>query len=246
MIIRVLTLFPEMFKHTLGASILQRAREKGIIDIECINIRDYSDNKHKKVDDYPYGGGAGMVMTPQPIFDSHRVLMDSIDAKSKPKTIYMSPKGKTFNQSMAESLSKEDVLIFICGHYEGIDQRVIDNLVTHEISIGDYVLTGGEIPAMVVIDSVARLIPGVLSHTDSYQEESFYSSLLEYPHYTRPQSFRGMEVPDVLLSGNHSKIDEWRRKKSLEITLRNRPDLLKKADLTPEDKKAIIQLTNSL
>ncbi|SCY84684.1 tRNA (guanosine(37)-N1)-methyltransferase TrmD [Alkaliphilus peptidifermentans] len=246
MIVRVLTLFPEMFKNTLGTSILQRAREKALLDIECINIRDYTDNKHKKVDDYPYGGGAGMVMTPQPIFDSYKAVINSLGSAINPKTIYMSPKGKPFNQQAAEALAKEDCLIFICGHYEGIDQRAIDYLVTDEISIGDYVLTGGEIPAMVVIDAVARLIPGVLSQEESYQEESFYSGLLEYPHYTRPRDFRGMEVPEVLTSGDHKKIDNWRRRKSLEITFKKRPDLLKNTKLTAKEVKIIQELKDSL
>lgn len=237
MIIKVMTLFPEMFDGPLGNSIIQRARENQVIDIECVNIRDYADNKHKKVDDYPYGGGPGMVMTPQPIFDCYDSIIHELDIseKEKPRVIYLSPKGKTFDQNMAIELSKENALVMICGHYEGIDQRVIDEIVTDEISIGDYVLTGGEIPAMVIIDTVARLIPGVLSQDQSYEDESFYSGLLEYPQYTRPRDFRGLTVPDILTSGDHKKIEEWRRSKSLELTFERRPDLLKNIELSKKD-----------
>lgn len=239
--IKVLTLFPEIVQGPLDVSIIKKAQEKGLIDIEYINIRDFSDSKHKKVDDYPYGGGAGMVMTPQPIFDCHEKISKTIHTNSKEKvrTIYCSPKGKVFNQELAVELAKEDNLIFVCGHYEGIDQRVIDSLVTDEISIGDYVLTGGELPVAVIIDAVARLIPGVLGQEESFQEESFYSGLLEYPQYTRPYDFRGLTVPSVLSSGNHKEIEKWRRKKSLEITLERRPDLLEKAILSSEDKKIL-------
>ncbi|WP_026475980.1 tRNA (guanosine(37)-N1)-methyltransferase TrmD [Alkaliphilus transvaalensis] len=240
--IRVLTLFPQMFEGTLGSSILQRAREKGLLDIDCLNIRDYADNKHKKVDDYPYGGGAGMVMTPQPIFSCYEAVQRELQLEGRPRTIYLSPKGKVFNQNLASELAQEEALIFICGHYEGIDQRVIDQLVTDEISIGDYVLTGGEIPAMVMIDAVSRMIPGVLSQEESYQEESFYSGLLEYPHYTRPKDFNGLQVPEVLMSGNHKNIDTWRRKKSLEITMERRPDLIDGLELTKLDKKLIEEI----
>ena len=237
MIIRILTLFPEMFDGPLGSSILQRAKDKGLLNIECVNIRDYADNKHKKVDDYPYGGGAGMVMTPQPLYDCHEAVVKVLGDDKRPRTIYMTPKGKVFNQSIAGELSLEQELVFLCGHYEGIDQRVIDGVVTDEISIGDYVLTGGELAAMVVIDAVARLIPGVLSQAESYEEESIQSGLLEYPHYTRPSSFRGLEVPEVLTSGNHKLIDEWRRKMALKLTFERRPDLLESYPLTKQDKK---------
>lgn len=256
--IKVLTLFPEIVKAPLDVSIIKNAQEKGLIDIEYINIRDFSDSKHKKVDDYPYGGGAGMVMTPQPIFDCYQDTVEKIKANDEDKsrcskslicgqslsqsairTIYCSPKGKVFNQELALDLAKDDNLIFICGHYEGIDQRVIDALVTDEISIGDYVLTGGELPVAVIIDAVARLIPGVLGQEESFQEESFYSGLLEYPHYTRPHDFRGLTVPSVLSSGNHKEIEKWRRKKSLEITFERRPDLLENASLSDEDKKTL-------
>ncbi|WP_053956978.1 tRNA (guanosine(37)-N1)-methyltransferase TrmD [Inediibacterium massiliense] len=220
--IDILTLFPDMFVP-LTESIIGRAREKNIVDINTINIRDFSIDKHKKVDDYPYGGGAGMVMTPQPIYSA----MESIGAKGK-KVIYMSPKGTTFNQKIAMDLSKEESLIFLCGHYEGIDQRVIDTWVTDEISIGDYVLTGGELPTMVVIDTICRLLPGVLGQEESYMEESFYDGLLEYPQYTRPSDFLDLKVPDILLSGNHKKIAQWRKMESLKTTRKNRPDLFRK------------------
>ena len=236
--IKVMTLFPEMFSGPLGNSIIQRARENNIINIDCINIRDYAENKHKKVDDYPFGGGPGMVMTPQPILDCYDHIVHELGMEEGKKTrvIYLSPKGKTFDQDMAVELSKENALIMLCGHYEGVDQRVVDEIVTDEISIGDYVLTGGEIPAMVIIDAISRLIPGVLSQDKSFEEESFYSGLLEYPQYTRPREFRGRIVPDILTSGNHSKIDEWRRNKSLELTYERRPDLLKHVNLSKKDK----------
>ena len=217
----VLTLFPEMFS-SLEQSIIGRAVENGQISINLINIRDFSTDKHKKVDDTPYGGGAGMVMMPDVIYSAYKSL-ESSDAK----VIYMSPKGKTLNQEKVEELSKENHLIILCGHYEGIDQRVLDKIVDEEISIGDYVLTGGEIPAMVLIDSVSRYVKGVLKE-DSIKEESFSNGLLEYPQYTRPEIFQGERVPEVLLSGNHQEIDKWRKEKSLEITKKNRPDLLKK------------------
>ena len=217
----ILTLFPEMFS-SLEQSIIGRAVENEQISINLINIRDFSTDKHKKVDDTPYGGGAGMVMMPDVIYSAYKSL-ESSDAK----VIYMSPKGKTLNQEKVEELSKESHLIILCGHYEGIDQRVLDKIVDEEISIGDYVLTGGEIPAMVLIDSVSRYVKGVLKE-DSIKEESFSNGLLEYPQYTRPEIFQGERVPEVLLSGNHQEIDKWRKEKSLEITKKNRPDLLKK------------------
>lgn len=237
--IKVMTLFPEMFSGPLNNSIIQRARDNKLIHMEFINIRDYADNKHKKVDDYPYGGGPGMVMTPQPIFDCYNNIINTmnIENNEKPRVIYLSPKGKTFNQNMAVELSKEKNIIMICGHYEGIDQRVIDEIVTDEISIGDYVLTGGEIPAMVIIDSVSRLIPGVLSQNQSFEEESFYSGLLEYPQYTRPREFRGLNVPSVLTSGDHKKIENWRREQSLKITFERRSDLLDNIEYSKKDKE---------
>ena len=215
----VLTLFPEMFEP-LKTSIIGKAVEKKLIDINLINIRDFSKDKHKKVDDTPYGGGAGMVMRPDVIYDAYQSVTDKEE-----KVIYMSPQGKTLNQQMVEDLSKESHLILLCGHYEGIDQRVIDKIVDEEISIGDYVLTGGEIPAMALIDSVSRYIEGEIKR-DSIQEESFSNGLLEYPQYTRPEIFEGESVPEILLSGHHEKIEKWRKEKSLEITKKKRPDLL--------------------
>lgn len=228
----VLTLFPEMFE-ILNESIIGRAKEKGLINVNLINIRDFSKNKHKKVDDTPYGGGAGMVIQPDVVYDAYKSVKDK-----KAKVIYMSPQGKKLEQKKVEELSKQEHLILLCGHYEGIDQRVIDKIVDEEISIGDYVLTGGELPAMVLIDSVSRYIDGVLKG-DSTKEESFSQGLLEYPQYTRPEIFEGKQVPDVLLSGHHKNIDKWRRKESLKITLNKRPDLLEKIELSDEDKKLL-------
>ena len=216
----VLTLFPEMFS-AVKQSILGKAIEKGLININLINIRDFSKNKHKKVDDTPYGGGAGMVIRPDVVYDAYRSVYDE-----NAKVIYLTPQGKTLNQKIVEDLSKEKHLILLCGHYEGIDQRVIDKIVDEEISIGDYVLTGGEIPAMVLIDSVSRYVEGVLSQ-ESIKEESFSNSLLEYPQYTRPEIFEGEKVPEVLLSGHHGNIDNWRKEQSIKITKQKRPDLLK-------------------
>ena len=212
--IDILTLFPEMFEPILGASILGRAREKGILTINPINIREFAKNKHRQTDDYPYGGGPGMVMSPQPLFDAfYHVLDGSPDAK----VVYFSPQGKTLNQEMAKEYARQSHLVLLCGHYEGVDQRVIDRFVDEEISIGDYILTGGELPSMVFIDCVSRLVPGVLGSAISVQDESFSNGLLEYPHYTRPQTYEGMSVPEVLLSGHHENIDRWRKKESLEI-----------------------------
>lgn len=224
----IMTLFPEIFNSYMNESIMKRAVEKGIIEVNIYNIRDFSTNKHKKVDDYPFGGGAGMVMTPQPIYDTYKHIIDKFDIKN-PRVVYLTPKGKVHNQNIASEMSTFEDVILLCGHYEGIDQRIIDSIVTDEISIGDYVLTGGELPALILIDSISRLIPGVLSQNESFEEESFKDDLLEYPHYTRPREFMGMEVPEVLLSGNHKKIDEWRHEKSIEITKERRPDLYKKA-----------------
>ncbi len=216
----VLTLFPEMFE-ILNHSIIGKAIEKDLIDINLINIRDFSKDKHKKVDDTPYGGGAGMVMKPDVVYDAYQSIKDR-----NAKVIYMSPQGKPLNQDKVEELSKENHLIILCGHYEGIDQRVLNKIVDEEISIGDYVLTGGEIPAMVLIDSVSRYVEGVLKE-DSIKEESFSNGLLEYPQYTRPEVFEGMKVPEVLLSGHHENIEKWRKEKSLEMTKKKRPDILK-------------------
>ncbi len=215
----VLTLFPEMFS-VLDESIIGRAKERKMIDIDLINIRDFSKDRHKKVDDTPYGGGAGMIMRPDVVYDSYKSINDE-----NAKVIYLSPQGKVLNQEKIQELSKESHLILICGHYEGIDQRVIDEIVDEEISIGDYVLTGGELPAMVLIDSVSRYVEGVLSE-DSTKEESFSNGLLEYPQYTRPENFMGRVVPEVLKSGHHENIDKWRKEKSLEITKVKRPELI--------------------
>ncbi len=217
----ILTLFPEMFEN-LKQSIIGKAIEKQLIQINLINIRDFSKDKHKKVDDTPYGGGAGMVMMPNVVYDAY----SSIQNKENAKVIYLSPKGNVLNQQKVLELSKHEHLILLCGHYEGIDQRVLDEIVDEEISIGDYVLTGGEIPAMVLVDSVSRYIQGVLKQ-ESTKEESFTNNLLEYPHYTRPEKFHGKNVPEVLLSGHHENIKKWREQKSLEITKQKRPDLLK-------------------
>ena len=217
----VLTLFPEMF-DTLNQSIIGRAIEKDLININLVNIRDFSKDKHKNVDDTPYGGGAGMVIRPDVVYDSY----NSVKTDGA-KVIYMSPQGKVLDQKKVVELSKEKHLILLCGHYEGIDQRVIDEIVDEEISIGDYVLTGGELPAMVLIDSVSRYVEGVISE-DSTSEESFSNNLLEYPQYTRPEVFNGVKVPEVLLSGHHENIRKWREEKSLEFTKNKRPDLLKK------------------
>lgn len=231
----VLTLFPEMFE-VLNESIIGRAKEKRLITINLINIRDFSKDKHKKVDDTPYGGGAGMVLMPDVVYDAYRSVKDD-----KAKVIYMSPQGKKLSQDKVEELSKQEHLILLCGHYEGIDQRVIDTIVDEEISIGDYVLTGGELPAMVLIDSVSRYIEGVLRQ-GSTKEESFSNGLLEYPQYTRPEVFQNQHVPDVLISGHHKNIDKWRRKQSLKITLDKRPDLLEKVNLSDEDKLILKEL----
>ena len=217
----VLTLFPEMFS-ILDESIIGRAKKNKQIDINLVNIRDFSENKHNKVDDTPYGGGAGMVMMPDVVYRAY----NSLENKENAKVIYMSPQGKKLNQEKVKELSKENHLIILCGHYEGIDQRVLDKIVDEEISIGDYVLTGGEIPAMVLIDSVSRYVEGVLNK-ESIKEESFIENLLEYPQYTRPEVFEGEKVPEVLLSGNHKEIEKWRKEKSLETTKKKRPDLLK-------------------
>ncbi|MCI8961324.1 MAG: tRNA (guanosine(37)-N1)-methyltransferase TrmD [Clostridia bacterium] len=219
----VLTLFPEMFS-VLNESIIGRAKEKKLINIELINIRDFSKDKHKKVDDTPYGGGAGMVLMPDVVYNAYKSINDE-----NAKVIYLSPQGKVFNQRKVQELSKESHVILLCGHYEGIDQRVIDEIVDEEISIGDYVLTGGEIPAMVLIDSISRYVEGVLSK-ESTQEESFANGLLEYPQYTRPENFLGHEIPEILKSGHHENINKWRKEKSLEITMVKRPDLIRKKE----------------
>jgi len=220
----ILTLFPEVLHGALDHSITGRAQEQGLIRINCVDIRDFSGNKHRRVDDYPYGGGAGMVMRAEPVYDAYQSITGQLPPDTK--VVFMTPSGKTFNQRIAEELAEEEALVILCGHYEGIDQRVIDEIVTDEISIGDYILTGGEIGAITVIDTVSRLIPGVLGTDASLDFESFTDNLLEYPHYTRPQSVLGRTAPDVLLSGNHAEIEKWRKEMALEITKKKRPDLL--------------------
>ena len=234
----VLTLFPEMFEP-LRQSIIGRAEEKGLIDINLINIRDFSKDKHKKVDDTPYGGGAGMVMRADVVYEAYK----SVNAEDA-KVIYLSPQGKVLNQKKVENLSKEKHLILLCGHYEGIDQRVIDKIVDEEISIGDYVLTGGEIPAMVLIDSVSRYVDGVLSE-DSTSEESFSHGILEYPQYTRPETFENIKVPEILQSGHHENINKWRRCQALKNTYKKRPELLEKAELSEEDKAYLLDIAKN-
>ncbi|TDK64848.1 tRNA (guanosine(37)-N1)-methyltransferase TrmD [Bacillus salipaludis] len=234
--IDILTLFPEMFTGVLGQSILHKAAEKSAVKYNVVNFREYADNKHNTVDDYPYGGGAGMVLKPQPIFDAVADLKEKA-ASPNTRVILLCPQGSRYDQRKAEELAREDHLIFICGHYEGYDERIRENIVTDEISIGDYVLTGGELGAMVVIDSVVRLLPEVLGNEESHMKDSFSTGLLEHPHYTRPADFRGLKVPEVLLSGNHKLIEEWRNKEALRRTLLRRPDLLEKIDLTDEQEK---------
>ena len=246
--IHIMTLFPEMVMGGLNTSITGRAISKGILSIEAVNIRDYAFNKHNSVDDYPYGGGAGMLMQAEPIYQCYQAIVDKIHTQSdasselcaekrKPRVLYMSPQGKTFTQGMAEELAQEEELIFLCGHYEGIDERVLDEIVTDYVSIGDYVLTGGELPAMVMVDAVSRMVPGVLHNDVSAEFESFQDNLLEYPQYSRPEIWHEKQVPSVLLSGHHANIEKWRREQSVIRTAKNRPDLLEKANLTEEEKK---------
>ncbi len=237
----VLTLFPEMIWQGFNTSITKRALERELLSLNTFNIRDYSENKHMKVDDYPYGGGAGMVMQPGPVYSAYEaanqaILKENPSAKA-PRVIYLTPQGKVFNQAMAEDLAKEENLVFLCGHYEGIDERVLEEIVTDEISIGDYVLTGGELASLVIMDAVSRLVPGVLNNDVSAETETFYDNLLEYPQYTRPDEFHGKAVPPVLLSGHHSNIEKWRRQMSIDRTIEKRPDLLPGANLTEEEKK---------
>lgn len=224
----ILTLFPQMVEQGLNTSIIGRAQEKGILSVETINIRDFTMDKHKKVDDYPYGGGAGMLMQAQPVYDAYLHVVKKIKTRQRPRVIYVTPQGKTFKQEMAKEFALEQDLVFLCGHYEGIDERVLEEIVTDYVSIGDYVLTGGELAAMVMIDSISRMVPGVLSNKESGETESFSDNLLEHPHYTRPEVWRGKEVPQVLLSGHHKRIEEWRKEQSLERTRIRRPDLYEK------------------
>ena len=245
----VLTLFPEMIEMGINTSITGRAIESRLISLDTVNIRDFSEDKHNRVDDYPYGGGAGMVMQAEPIYKAYGYLMNHIKLSKndqslfkKPRVIYVTPQGEVFNQSMAQELSLEEDLIFLCGHYEGIDERVLDMIVTDNISIGDYVLTGGELPAMVMIDAIARLVPGVLNNEASSEFESFMDNLLEYPQYTRPEIFMGRRVPEVLLSGHHGKIEDFRRKEAIDRTYERRPDLLENATLTEEEREYLTRM----
>ena len=231
--IQVLSLFPDMFDGVFNASIMKKAQDKGAVTFDVTDFRSFSNNKHNQVDDYPYGGGAGMVLKPEPLFNA----VEALQAQGKkPRIILMCPQGERYSQKKAEELALEEDLIFLCGHYEGYDERIREHLVTDEISIGDFVLTGGELAAMTIIDSVVRLLPGVLGQEASHINDSFSTGLLEHPHYTRPADFRGMKVPDVLMSGNHAKIAEWREEQSLKRTFERRPDLLENIDLTPKQK----------
>ena len=262
----IMTLFPEMVMDGLNTSIIGRAVNKGLLSIEALNIRDYAFNKHHSVDDYPYGGGAGMLMQAEPVYQCYDALARQITERKakateeklasgekkemsgeqkRTRVIYLSPQGKTFNQSMAEEFAQEEDLVFLCGHYEGIDERVLEEIVTDYVSIGDYVLTGGELPAMIMIDAISRLVPGVLHNDVSAEFESFQDNLLEYPQYTRPANFNGMEVPPVLLSGNHGAVDVWRRQQSLERTWRLRPDLLESVALTDADRAFLQSLSTA-
>ena len=240
----ILTLFPEMIENVLGESIIGRATKSGLLEIKCTNIRDYSKDKHNRVDDYPYGGGEGMVMQPMPIYDAYKDIEKT--AESKPYVIYMSPQGKVFNQQKAIELSKKEHIVILCGHYEGVDERVLEEIVDEEISAGDYVLTGGEIPAMLLVDAVSRMVPGVLASSESFENESIFNGLLEHPQYTRPPEFLGKTVPEVLLSGHHLNIEAWKRKESLKRTYLKRPDLLKKADLSGKDKIILDEIKSEL
>ena len=238
----ILTLFPEMVQQGLATSILGRAAEKDLISIDAVNIRDYTQDKHGKVDDYTYGGGAGMLMQAQPVYDAYRVVAGD----RKVRCVYLTPQGAPFTQKKARELSGEEELVLLCGHYEGVDERILEEIVTDYVSIGDYVLTGGELPAMVMIDAVSRLVPGVLNNEESAEFESFHDNLLEHPQYTRPVEFRGRKVPDVLLSGHHGNIDKWRREQSLKRTLERRPDLIETAILSKEDEKYLKKLKKGL
>ena len=247
----IMTLFPEMVMQGLDTSIIGRAMSKGILSVEAVNIRDYAFNKHNSVDDYPYGGGAGMLMQAEPVYQAYEAVMNRISSgesdpmpgdtagsrRKQPRVVYLSPQGKTFHQGMAEELAKEEELIFLCGHYEGIDERVLEEIVTDYVSIGDYVVTGGELPAMIMVDAISRLVPGVLHNDVSAEFESFQDNLLEYPQYSRPEIWHGKQVPEVLLSGHHANVEKWRREQSVIRTARLRPDLLEKADLSERERE---------
>ena len=252
----IMTLFPDMVMDGLNTSIIGRAIDKGLLEIEAVNIRDYAFNKHNSVDDYPYGGGAGMLMQAEPVYQCYEAVRQKIEKKSicqqeqeenpvkRPRVIYLSPQGKTFNQTMAEEFAKEEELVFLCGHYEGIDERVLEEIVTDYVSIGDYVLTGGELPAMIMIDTISRLVPGVLHNDVSAEFESFQDNLLEYPQYSRPEIWHDKQVPPVLMSGHHANIEKWRREQSVIRTAKNRPDLIEKAELTEQEKKLAADIMN--
>lgn len=236
----VLTLFPEMVMNGLNTSILGRAAAKGLLSFEAVNIRDYTLERHGQVDDYPYGGGAGMVMQAEPIYRAYEAMAEKME--KKPRVIYMTPQGRVFSQKIAEELAQEEELVFLCGHYEGVDERVLEMVVTDYLSAGDYVLTGGELPAMMMIDCISRLVPGVLNNGDSAEFESFHDNLLEHPHYTRPEEFMGRKVPEILLSGHHANIDRWRREQSILRTLERRPELLSDANLSKKEKEFLERL----
>ena len=236
----ILTLFPDMVMQGLSTSIIGRAKDRGLLSIEAVNIRDYTLERHKKVDDYPYGGGAGMLMQAQPVYDAWKSVVDRIGYK--PRTVYLTPQGPTFTQPMAKDLAQEKDLILLCGHYEGIDERVLEEIVTDYVSIGDYVLTGGELPAMVMVDAISRMVPGVLTNDESSSTESFEGNLLEYPQYTRPEVWHDREVPKVLLSGNHAEIAKWRREEAVKATYLKRPELLERSPLTEKDLAIIHKL----
>lgn len=238
--IDILTLFPEMCNAYLSESIIGRARKSGKVQIECKDIRNYTKDKHRRVDDTPYGGGMGMIMQVEPVFDCFEALCSEIG--ERPHLIYLTPQGKTLTQQRVKELSKMNNIALLCGHYEGIDERVIEELCPEEISVGDYVLTGGELPALILADSISRMLPGVLSDDECFTEESHFSSLLEYPQYTRPYEWHGRSVPDVLLTGHHANVEKWRREKSLERTLERRPDMLEKADLSKKDREYLAEL----
>ena len=239
----VMTLFPEMIMHGVSESITGRAIKKGAINVKAINIRDYTTEKHGKTDDYPFGGGAGMVMQVQPIDDCYTAVLEMIgDTAKKPKVLYMSPQGRRFDQKMAEELALEDNIIFLCGHYEGVDERALEIMKAEEVSLGDFVLTGGEYPAMVMIDCISRLIPGVLGKKASAEIESFHDNLLEYPQYSRPEDYKGMKVPEILLSGHHANVEKWRREQSIIRTLKKRPDLIADAVLNKKEQKFLNEL----
>ncbi len=238
--IDIITLFPSMFRGPFDESIIKRARKKGILEINLHNLRDFTGDRHRTVDDLPYGGGAGMVMKPEPLFRVVEKVKE--EKRSSWKVILLSPQGQPFAQEKAKELAEEEGLIFICGHYEGVDERVREHLIDEELSLGDFVLTGGELAAIVMVDAIARMLPEVLGCKDSIREDSFYQTLLDYPHYTRPAEFRGWKVPGVLISGNHQKIREWRKKKKLENTFKKRPDLLKTAKLSREEEEMLEQI----